>query len=150
MTYTKKITNENETKYYYIDGENQIEITEAIYRTLESTNRSMRHQKRMAWKHGVISLDAYVGEEEIISDDLRNTSDPMEILIDQMVMREAISRLDKREQFCIYLNFWLHYSIKEIAAITNCSAKTVKRIIKSALLKLRQDLNGKCIGGIEQ
>lgn len=137
MYYIKKVkNNDGTTKYYCFDRTCQVEICEEVYKTIERAERAERHQKRMLWKHGVISFDAATYDGDALPEELREACFAQERLTDAIVIRDALLTLTEAERRAIRLKYWLGCSNTQIADSLGVTQRSVCRFLKSARSKL--------------
>lgn len=80
------------------------------------------------------------GDALYLMDQLSDTSDGDAAWLENMVLREAVSKLSEREQKIIQLRFYANKTQMEIAGEIGISQAQVSRLEKAALEKIRKQL----------
>lgn len=125
----------------------------ATYSSRCIENEILMHIRKISNQRSEISLDEPIntdwdGNELLLSDILGTESDsvmrPMEEDAERQLLREALSRLSKREQEIISMRFGLggrgEKTQKEVADCMGISQSYISRLEKRIMLRLRRDL----------
>ena len=80
------------------------------------------------------------GDSIYVLDQISDSSSSDEIWLENIVLREAISRLSERERKIIYMRYYMNKTQMEIAAEIGISQAQVSRLEKSALKQMKTQM----------
>ncbi len=106
-------------------------------------NVCLTHRSRAA-RRGVVSIDD-MSEQEIVQrstgDILGRTTETITEAADVLTLvRKVVTALSPRQKLCFALKFFDGHSIREIAALLECSEGSVKRHVYEATKRVRTQL----------
>lgn len=125
----------------------------ATYSSRCIENEILMHIRKIANQKTEVSLDEPIntdwdGNELLLSDVLGTDSDlisrPLEDLVDQQLLREALEKLPEREKNIVVLRFGLagrrEKTQKEVADLMGISQSYISRLEKRIMTRLRREI----------
>lgn len=134
-------------KYFYVKGDEEIEISEEIYKCNRCYNKKEWVQKKKLAQNKVRSLNAYLGEEDLVTAGLPCAADMEETVTKKLVIKQAISKLPLHFQKLVIYYFWYGFTLKEIGDKLGVSDRTAIRYMKKAISIMKEELGETYYGG---